>query len=149
MVKEGTYLHTTYKATKTMDDFHWSDAIVKGVRGPVGCIAGNSLVVTEHGLIPISDLNRPVRVLSWNEKACRFELSLSSGSFPKGRDYLYRVTTLQGKFDAAGHHLVFCAGNKYRQVESLSPGQFLSLCSDTHYLTTFSETSWSQEWCDP
>jgi hypothetical protein len=52
------------------------------------------------------------------------------GSIPKGRDYLYRISTPQGEFAAAGHHRVLCAGNKYRQVQDLLQGDILIEYSD-------------------
>jgi hypothetical protein len=100
--------------------------------GPFGCLRGDNRIITEQGLLPISDLTQPMRVLSWNEKNNQFELSLSGDAFPKGEDYLYRVSTQQGEFVAAGHHHVLCEDRKYLPVENLYRGQILSLCSPSH-----------------
>lgn len=127
---------TVYTPPESLKPFLLSEAMVSLVSGPVGCLAGDTLVLTEFGPTPIADIDRPMRVLSWNEKTCRFQLSLSSGSFPKGRDYLFRVVTPQGEFDAAGHHLLLCADGKYRRVESLRRGDALSSYSDTPLQTT-------------
>jgi hypothetical protein len=120
-----------YTPTKTVKAFMQSDAKMRVLMGPVGCLAPETLVVTEYGLLPIADINRPMRVLSWNDKTCRFQLSWCGGSFPKGTDYLYRVTTQQGEFAANEHHLVYDGQRAYRHVRSLCPGQFVSqYCGD-------------------
>jgi len=64
-----------YTPTKTVKAFMQSDAKMRVLMGPVGCLAPETLVVTEYGLLPIADINRPMRVLSWNDKTCRFQLS--------------------------------------------------------------------------
>lgn len=79
----------------------------------------------------ICDITQPTRVLSWSEKDQQFQLSLSGGSFPKGKANLYRVTTQSGEFVASGHHLVFSSSHNYLKVQDLSAGQELetfSLC---------------------
>ena len=121
-----------YDAVPTVKKFSQDNRRIRGLMGPFGCLAGDTLIITEEGLLPIADINRPMRVLSWSEKKGRYQLSLSGGSFPKGSDCLYRVTTKQGEFVAAGHHRVLCEGNKYQSVENLCAGQILSLCSEDH-----------------
>jgi len=116
--------------------FFVSDKFVNLIVGPFGCLAAGSLVITEEGAIPIADIDRPMRVLSWNEMTGRYQLSLSGGSFPKGRDYLYRVVTPQGEFDAAGSHQLLCADGVYRRVESLRPGDVLASYSGIQRLTS-------------
>jgi hypothetical protein len=108
--------------------------------GPFGCLAGDTLIITEEGLLPISSLTHPVRVLSWNEKTSQFQFSLSGGAFPKGKDYLYRIVTQRGEFVAAGHHRVLCADNKYRQVVDLHQGDFLAQYSSGHLRKSVSAT---------
>ena len=108
--------------------------------GPVGCLAPETLVVTEYGLLPIARIDRPMRVLSWNETSCRFQLSWSGGSFPKGTDYLYRVTTPQGEFAANEHHLVYDGSRAYRHVRSLSQGQSVFQYSGSQPLTTLAHS---------
>lgn len=117
-----------YSDVPTLKRFTLDNSRVRCVMGPFGCVSSDTLIVTEKGLLPISEITRPMRVLSWNENKGRFQLSQSGGAFPKGRDYLYRVSTPQGSFDASGHHRVFCADGKYRQVSSLRPGDTLSGC---------------------
>ena len=121
-----------YEDAPTLKRFALCNKRVRLAMGPFGCIAGDTLIVTEEGLLPISDLTHPVRVLSWNEKTNRFQFSLSGGAFPKGKDYLYRVSTQQGEFVAAGHHRVLCGDNKYRQVSDLHQGDFLKKYSVSH-----------------
>ena len=118
-----------FEVIESLDKFFYSDKFVSLVVGPVGCVSGDTLVVTEDGATPIRDIDRPIRVLSWNEKTGRFQLSLSGGSFPKGRDYLYRVSTPEGAFDAAGSHQLLCADGVYRPVQDLRVGDVVSTCS--------------------
>lgn len=125
-----------YSPTKTVRRFMLSDAKMRVLMGPVGCVAPETLVLTEFGPIPIALIDRPMRVVSWNAKTCRFQLSWCGGSFPKGTDYLHRVSTRQGEFAASGHHLNLCGDGNYRPVQSLSPGQFLCQCSDVPLLTS-------------
>jgi len=119
---------TEFVATPTQWDFMQSEAYVRVLAGPVGCLHGDTEVVTEYGPLPISRIDRPMRVLSWNEKTGRFEMALSGGAFPKGADYLYRVSTPQGGFDAAGFHQLLCADGTYRPVESFAHGQSVRQC---------------------
>ena len=44
-----------------------------------GCLRGSTEVVTEFGPMPIQEITRPMRVLSWSAKNNRFELALSGG----------------------------------------------------------------------
>jgi hypothetical protein len=118
-----------YADVPTIRRFAMDDTRIRCLMGPFGCISGDSYVITERGPVRISDIVQPTLVLTWREKYNRFELSRSGGAFPKGMDYLYRIVTQQGSFDAAGHHRVLCADNRYRQVESLAIGDVLSLCS--------------------
>ena len=117
-------------------DYRPGELFYDWIVGPVGCVAPETLVLTEAGPIPIVDIDRPMRVLSWNARSCRFQRSWCGGSFLKGKDYLYRVTTRQGEFDAAGHHLLLCADGKYRRVSDLREGQSVRVCSSDPLLTT-------------
>lgn len=124
-------MSSTYKPTETQRSFMLNEAYVRVLAGPVGCLAPETLVVTEHGLIPIAHIDRPMRVLSWNEKTGQLQLSWCGGSFPKGTDYLYRVTTPQGEFAANEHHLVRGGPHAYRPVKSLALGQSVTqYCGD-------------------
>lgn len=84
-----------------------------------GCLRGSTLVITEFGPLPIREITRPMRVLSWSAENNRFELSLSGGAFPKGRANLYRVVTQRGEFVASARHRVLCADGNYRPVDTL------------------------------
>ena len=90
--------------------------------GPVGCVAPETEVITEFGPMPIWKIDRPMRVLSWNDQTNQFQLSWCGGSFPKGIDYLLRVSTQQGEFAAAAHHQIFCADRSYQQLRTLQSG---------------------------
>lgn len=119
-----------------IQDYRPGELFYSFIVGPFGCLAGDTLVLTELGAIPISDIDRPMRVLSWNEKTRQFQLSLSSGAYPKGRDCLYRVTTPEGVFDASGEHQLLCADGKYRQVAELCAGDLIAGSFDARLQTT-------------
>lgn len=93
--------------------------------GGAGCVHPETRIHTEHGLIRICDIDRPMRVLSWNAKTNQFQLSLSGGAFPKGKANLYRVVTQQGEFVASGHHRTLCADGRYLDVRQLQCGDEL------------------------
>jgi hypothetical protein len=100
--------------------------------GGLGCMRGDTRIQTEHGLMRICDITHSTRVLSWNENSQKYQLSLSGGSFPKGRANLYRVVTQRGEFVASEHHRVFSSGGKYLPLGQLRVGDevktfFLSL----------------------
>lgn len=128
-----------FNPVPSVTPFLLGESFIELIVGPVGCLAGDSLVVTEYGAIPISDINRPMRVLSWNEKTCQFQLSWCGGSFPKGRDYLYRVVTQQGEFDAAARHLLLCDDGEYRHVETLFHQQHALKTCSRNQLSTIQE----------
>jgi hypothetical protein len=128
-------LDIDFSDAQTAYDFLVDDAFVTAIMGPVGCVSRETLVLTEHGAIPICRIDRATRVLSWDARTHQFVLSASGGGFPKGTDCLYRVSTPQGEFDAAGHHRVLCADGAYRLVRDLRAGDALSSCADTQLLT--------------
>lgn len=103
--------------------------------GGFGCVSPYTRIWTEHGLLPICEINRPMRVLSYDEKSGQCQLSLTGGAFPKGRANLYRVSTQRGEFVASEHHHSLCADGKYRRVDSLRAGHDLS-SFDQHRLLT-------------
>ena len=121
-----------YSDAPTLKKFTLDNSRVRMVMGPFGCLRGDQLIVTEEGLLPISRLTPPVRVLSWNEKSSQFQFSLSGGAFPKGKDYLYRISTPRGEFVAAGHHRVLLSDHMYRQVSDLCREDVLLQCSSSH-----------------
>ena len=117
-----------FVATPVQSEFMTSDKYMRVIGGPVGCLRGDALVVTEFGPMPISQIRGPVRVLSWNDRAGRFQLSWCGGAFPKGKDYLVRVSTPRGEFVAAEHHLLFSAERGYRRVSDQDLSS-VSVCS--------------------
>jgi hypothetical protein len=96
--------------------------------GGAGCVHPETRIHTEHGLIRICDIDRPMRVLSWNATTSQFQLSLSGGAFPKGRANLFRVVTQQGEFVASGHHRSLCADGTYSDVRQLKSGDLALTC---------------------
>lgn len=115
-----------YIAPPVASEFIRSRTPHKIISGPVGCVAGNTLIITERGLVRIDELDRPTRVLSWNAKTCQFQLSLCGGSFEKGADFLRKVTTPNGIFVAAPHHRVLLATGEYAAVSALAVGDELA-----------------------
>jgi len=107
--------------------------------GGAGCVHPETKIHTEFGLMRICDINRPMRVLSWNEKSQKFQLSLSGGSFPKGRANLYRIVTQRGEFRASGHHLVLLSTGEYRRVDELKTYDEISQANATP-LSTIEES---------
>ena len=106
-----------------------------------GCLRGSTKVVTDQGLIPICDIEPLTRVLSWNKKDQKYQLSLSAGSFLKGKDYLYRVVTQQGEFVASGNHRVLSSSCIYLRVDDLEPGQCLSWTDQKETIEAVSQKS--------
>jgi len=96
--------------------------------GPFGCVSADTKVMTEYGPKPIQSITSSMRVLSWDGEKGQFALSQATGAFPKGRDYLYRVVTTRGEFDASGHHQMLCADGNYRRVDTLDQGQSVFQC---------------------
>ena len=77
-----------FQTTPTMWEFMNDPTYVRVIAGPIGCLAGDTLVVTEQGPRRIDALDRPTRVLSWDEKLGQFRFALASASFPKQRGNL-------------------------------------------------------------
>lgn len=118
-----------YSDVPTIRRFALNDKRIRCLMGPFGCISGNSLIITEQGLLRISDIDRPMRVLSWNEKNNRCEMSLSGGAFPKKTGNLYRIVTESGEIHADGHHRVLSSSGEYLSVGSLIVGDLLAVYS--------------------
>ena len=95
--------------------------------GGFGCVSPDTKIWTEFGLMRIADITDPIRVVSWNEKSQKFQLSLSGGSFPKGRENLYRISTQQGEFVSSGHHRFFSSEGKYQRVDDLLKGDLFDV----------------------
>ena len=122
-----------------------------------GCVHPDTKIHTEFGLMRIADITSPIRVLSWNKKDQKFQLSLSGGAFPKGKANLLRVITPQGEFVASEHHHIFSSDHKYLSVQSLSSKVELNLASPDLDLTKLvsdlkslpsNEQSWTQKDAD-
>jgi len=94
--------------------------------GGLGCMRDSTNIVTQHGLSPIADLMPGDDVLSWSERDQLFQLSPTSGAFPKGKENLYRVITTQGEFFSTGSHLVFSQSHKFLRVCDLHKGMALA-----------------------
>lgn len=90
-------------------------ALVAGL----GCIRGDTLIHTEYGLIPISQVSPTTKVLSLNHQTNELEFSPSSGGFPKGKANLYQVSTEQGEFRSTEHHRFFSLGYNYQSLKSI------------------------------
>lgn len=101
-----------------------------------GCLRGSTPIVTEFGIMPIQEITRPMRVLSWSAENNRFELSLSGGAYPKGVANLYRIVTQRGEFVASGHHRILCADGSYRSVDSLDESVKVFASSQSLLLTS-------------
>lgn len=119
------HLDVYVPAGPTIQAFHDDTRFVKAIIGPFGCLRASTPIITEKGLIPISEISEPVRVLSWCNRAQRFKYKKASASFKKGVDRLYEVVTTRGRFVAAKNHQVLCKDEEYRAVTSLEPGQEL------------------------
>ena len=127
-----------YSSVPTIKKFAQSNKRIRGLMGPFGCLRGDTLVITSEGLVPISEVTHSMLVLSWDDKSNQFVFSLNGSAFPKGKDYLYRISTRHGEFVAAGHHRVLCGDNKYRPVSDLCQGDILTQCSGDHLQIYFS-----------
>lgn len=103
--------------------------------GGAGCVHPETKIHTEFGLMRICDIDRPMRVLSWNQKNQKFQLSQSGGSFPKGRANLYRISTRNGEFQSSGHHLVLLSTGEYRRADSLRVGDEIKQALPFHSQT--------------
>uniref|UniRef100_A0AB39ABK4 Terminase large subunit gp17-like C-terminal domain-containing protein n=1 Tax=Pectobacterium phage Koroua TaxID=3158138 RepID=A0AB39ABK4_9CAUD len=101
-----------------------------------GCVHPHTKVYTEDGLMRICDIKPLTRVLSWNETNQRFQLSLSGGSYPKGKANLHRVSTPSGEFLATEHHHSFSSDHKYVSVGSLHAGDSIAVVSSLQQMTT-------------
>ena len=120
---------SNFSIVPSVTAFVQSEDFISLILGPVGCLAGDTLVITENGPTPIAEIKTPVRVQSWNEKTQQYQLSQASVAFPKGTGYLYRVVTEHGEFDAAESHQLLCADNEYLRVSELRVGDVLKTCS--------------------
>ena len=118
----------TYYPSRTMELLHREERLVRGVMGPVGCLAGECRIWTERGLERMDELYRrgePSRVYSMH-KSERVCLEWATAPFIKGREPLLRVdVTGSGWFRGAAAHLVYLADDTWRKIEDLRPGDVL------------------------
>ncbi len=105
-----------YTPSRTCAEFMRSSDRFRVLLGPVGCVAPETRVWTEYGLMRICDITAPTRVLSWDERSRRFVLSPTTGGFLKGEDYLYRISVGRGVLRAAGHHRLLSSDGTYLPV---------------------------------
>lgn len=97
-----------YYPSRTLELLHREERLVRGVMGPVGCLAGESRIWTERGLERMDDLYRrgaPFRV--WSLRLSGLPaLEWATAPFLKGREPLLRVELENGgSFRGAGAHL--------------------------------------------
>lgn len=109
---------------KVVDDIYCQNDYSLGVHemmlsGSVGCLKEDVLIETASGKVPISDITRQHYVLGLDHSNNQFCFSQGSGSFPKGKDYLYRVITKHGEFEASGNHLILTSQNVYKSVQEI------------------------------
>lgn len=118
----------TYYPSRTMELLHREERLVRGVMGPVGCLAGECRIWTERGLERMDELYRrgePFRVWSMRKDGS-MGLEWATAPFVKGREPLLRVdVTGCGWFRGAAAHLVYLADDTWRKIEDLRPGDVL------------------------
>lgn len=108
--------------TEPQEEFIFSRKKFPAIVGGMGCLAGDTRIWTERGLIRIDSITSPVRVLSWNETDQKFQLSLCGSAFLKGVDYLHRIELARGEFVSSGHHRSFSSVGKYELAKNLRAG---------------------------
>ena len=118
----------TYYPSRTMELLHREERLVRGVMGPVGCLAGECRIWTERGLERMDELYRkrePFRVYSMH-KSGRVCLEWATAPFIKGCEPLLRIdVTGCGWFRGATAHLIYLADDTWRKIEDLQPGDVL------------------------
>lgn len=116
-------------AGPTISRFHHAHDFFRLIMGPMGCLAGDTRVITERGLVQISTIEPGERVLSWSPMAGQFQRSATSGGNLKGSASLYRVRTSTGEWRAHAKHRVLLASGEYVPVDSLRVGQEIAKAS--------------------
>lgn len=121
MYRKGKDL--AYVPSRTLEILHRDERMVRGVMGPVGCLAGESRIWTSRGLERIDDLYKrgePFMVWSMGKDNCP-SLELATAPFVKGCEPLYVVSVGDmGRFRCAGAHLVLTGNNHWSKVEDMS-----------------------------
>lgn len=92
--------------------------------GGYGCLRGDTKIQTGRGLIPIEDV-KPLDFI----KSSNGDYVQVAGSFPKGKDRLYRVSHELGEFYASSAHLTYVSGHGYLSSFQLEIGHELNVAS--------------------
>ena len=129
-----------YYPSRTLELLHQEERLVRGVMGPVGCLAGECRIWTERGLKRVDELYRrgkAFRVYSFHEDGGRrVRLETATAPFIKGCEPLLRVETCDyGSFRCAAAHLVMVNGGIWKRADELVVG-------DTLFSATFSNPKW-------
>lgn len=110
-----------------------------------GCVREDTEILTASGFKPISEVSFGDAVVSWNQRNQKFQLSPTSGGFPKGKENLYRVVTTRGGFVASGHHRICVSPDRYERIDALSVGQTVFSFSEKNKIIGIEKTS-HNEW---
>jgi len=118
----------TYYPSRTMELLHREERLVRGMMGPVGCLAGECRIWTERGLERMDELYRrgePFRVWSRREDGS-VGLEWATAPFVKGREHLYRINVEGGgAFRGAAAHLVQLFDGGWKKIGDMSSGERL------------------------
>lgn len=121
-----------YYPSRTLELLHREERLVRGVMGPVGCLAGESRIWTERGLERVDELYRrglPFRVWSlWPDGGVR--LAWATAPFVKGSEPLLRVDLENGAFRGAGAHLVLTPAGEWKRLSEIRDGACLRTVDD-------------------
>lgn len=115
--------------SRPQKEFIFSEHPHPAMIGGLGCVHPSTKIYTEYGLMRICDINRPMRVLSWNQKDQKFQLSFAGSSFPKGEDALLKVSTNTGSFIGASSHSILLSDGEYYKIKDLKTGACLNVVS--------------------
>jgi len=119
-VSEFVPLPQQLEVIKYVRKFDYSQGTLEVLlSGSIGCLREDALIETTSGQVPISDIKKSHWLLSFDHKNNQFCFVQGSDAFPKGKDYLYQVTTNHGEFVASGHHHICTYPSIYRSVEDL------------------------------
>lgn len=129
MYRKGRDL--TYYPSRTLEILHQEERLVRGVMGPVGCLAGECRILTEQGLKTIEELYRigkEFRVWSrWPNESCHF--TWATAPFVKGHEPLITVVVGiegvekdYGSFRCAGAHVLQLRSGLWYKVSELEIG---------------------------
>lgn len=118
----------TYYPSRTLELLHREERLVRGVMGPVGCLAGECRIWTERGLERMDELYRrgePFRVWS-RRKDGTVGLEWATAPFVKGRERLCRIDLESGGFfRGADAHLVQLFDESWKKIGDMASGERL------------------------